>query len=188
VLSAIVGLCPAWPATSTTVALGYGFIPGSSPTSSFVTLYGQLNRQVTRLELTGPGLRLLLPRSAHRLFLAAFSPSARGVFALRAYLADGSTFSHAFTLPLTRREAGPWPGRRRRGALFNEGIGENIVTQSYNQIISRFGPPLKTFNKPGGVRCIYYDIIGYHTGWTFCFRGQGMVGAAANQRPPAGAH
>jgi hypothetical protein len=124
----------------------------------------------------------------HRLFLAAFSSSATGVYTLCAYLADGSTFSHAFTLPLGHREAGPWPGLRRRGALFNEGIGENIVTRSYNQIIRRFGPPLEAFTKPGGVHCIYYDVIGYETGWTFCFHGQGMVGAAGNQRAPAGAH
>ena len=170
------------------LTLEYDFIPGSSPTSPFVTVYGQLSRQVTRLELTGPGLRRSLPRSVHRLFLAAFSSSATGVFTLRAYLADGSTFTHAFTLPLGRREAGPWPGLRRRGALFNEGIGENIVTRSYKQIIRRFGPPLKAFTKPGGVRCIYYDVIGYQTGWTFCFHGPRMVGAAGNQRPLAGAH
>ena len=123
-----------------------------------------------------------------RLFLATFSSSATGVFTLRAYLADGSTFTHPFTLPLSRREAGSWPGFRRRGALFNEGIGENIVNESYDQIIRRFGPPLTTSTNPGGVRCIYYDVIGYETGWTFCFHGQGMVGAAGNQRPPASGH
>jgi hypothetical protein len=163
-------------------------VPGSSPTSNFVTLYGQLNQQVTRLELTGPGLRRWLPRSTHRLFVAAFSPSAAGVFTLHARLSDGSTFSHAFTLPLSRREAGSWPGLGRRGALSNEGIGENIINQSYEQIIARFGPPLKTFPGTGGVRCIYYDIIGYQTGWTFCFRGPRMARAAGNQPPPAGAH
>ena len=89
-------------------------------------IHGQLSRQVTRLELTGPGLQRLLPRSAHRLFLAAFSSSATGVFTLRAYLADGSAFSHAFTLPLGHREAGPWPGLRRRGgALQRRHRGEH---------------------------------------------------------------
>jgi hypothetical protein len=180
--------CQVWGGEPLVLTLEYDFIPGSSPTSPFVTVYGQLSRQVTRLELTGPGLRRSLPRSVHRLFLAAFSSSAIRVFTLRAYLADGSKFSPAFTLPLRRREAGPWPGLRRRGALFNEGIGENIVTRSYNQIIRRFGPPLKAFTKPGGVRCIYYDVIGYQTGWTFCFHGPRMVGAAGNQRPLAGAH
>ena len=170
------------------LTLQYDFVPGSSPTSRFVTVYGQVSRQVTRLQLTGPGLRRLLPRSVRRLFLAAFSSSATGVFTLRAYLADGSTFTHPFTLPLSRREAGSWPGLRRRGALFNEGIGENIVNESYDQIIRRFGPPLTTSTNPGGVRCIYYDVIGYETGWTFCFHGQGMVGAAGNQRPPASGH
>jgi hypothetical protein len=169
------------------LTLGYDSIPDSPPTSRFVIVYGQVNRQVTRLELTGPGLRRLLPLSAHRLFVAAFSPSAAGTFALRAYSADGSMFSHAFALPLPGHEAGQWPGLRRRGAIFNEGIGENIVTQSYEQIIARFGPPLKTFIKPGGIRCIYYDIIGYQTGWTFCFHGHAMAGAAGNHTPPAGA-
>lgn len=61
------------------------------------------------------------------------------------------------------------------------------MTRSYNQII-RFGPPLKAFTKSGGVRCIYYDVIGYPTGWTFCFHGPRMVGGAGNQRPPVGAH
>jgi hypothetical protein len=167
------------------LTLGYDSIPDSPPSSRFVTIYGQVTRQVTRLELTGPGLQRLLPLSAHRLFLAAFSPSAAGTFDLRSYSADRITFSHAFTLPLTRRGAGQWPGLRRRGALFNEGIGENIVSQSYNRIIARLGPPLKTVIKPGGIRCIYYDIIGYQTGWTFCFHGQAMTGAAGHQIPPA---
>jgi hypothetical protein len=31
------------------------------------------------------------------------------------------------------------------------------------------------------VRCIYYDIVGYEHGWTFCFHGQAIVRAAGNQ-------
>jgi hypothetical protein len=31
---------------------------------------------------------------------------------------------------------------------------------------------------------VYYDVIGYATGWVLCFRGQRMVSAAGNQTAP----
>jgi hypothetical protein len=111
------------------LTLGYGYIPRSDPVDRFTTVWGQVNSDVDRVELIGPGAaRVRLPLSAHRMFLAAFSPSARGVVRRVAQLADGSSFTHTFTLPLSHREAGAWPRLRRRGAVFNDGIGEDIIT------------------------------------------------------------
>jgi len=171
------------------LTLSSQFIPGSVPPTKFTIVYGQAATGVKRVELIDPGGRVTsLPLSAHRIFLVAFSPAARGVVRLRLLFAGGMSFMHAFSLPLIDREAGAWPRVRRRGAVFNYGIGENIVTDSYRQFIRQLGPPLRGFTKPNGVRCIYYDVVGYENGWTFCFQGQAMVGAAGNQAPPAGVH
>ena len=171
------------------LTLSYQFIPLSSPLAKFTAVYGQAATGIRSVELIGPGDRVTsLPLSAHRMFLVAFSPTARGVVRLRLLFADGMSFTHAFSLALTDRDMGSWPRVRRRGAVFNYGIGENIVTKSYRQIIRQFGAPLRSFTKPNGTRCIYYDIVGYENGWTFCFKGQAMVGAAGNQPPPAGVH
>jgi hypothetical protein len=169
------------------VVLGEDSVPGSA--GRFITVYGQAAGDVARVELIGPGARRVsLPLSAHRLFLASFAPSARGIVQLRAQLGDGATFSHTFRLPLARHESGPWPRVRRRGAVFDYEIGENITTESYRTVRRRFGPPLKTFDKPDTVRCVYYDVVGYATGWVLCFRGQRMVSAAGNQTAPKTAH
>jgi hypothetical protein len=171
------------------LTLSHEFIPLSAPVAKFTAVYGQVATGIRSVELIDPGDRVTsLPLSAHRMFLVAFSPTARGAFRLRLRFADGMSFTHAFLLPLTDREVGSWPRVRRRGAVFNYGIGENIVTESYRQILRRFGPPLRSFAKPKGARCIYYDIVGYENGWTFCFNGQAMVSAAGNQPPPAGVH
>ena len=53
--------------------------------------------------------------------------------------------------------------------------------------MKQFGPPLRSYVGPNGVHCIYYDIVGYDRGWTFCFKGQAMTSAAGNQAAPAGA-
>ncbi|HEX4671650.1 MAG TPA: hypothetical protein VH279_05260, partial [Solirubrobacteraceae bacterium] len=92
------------------LVLGEDSIPGSVPARRFLTVYGQAEGDVARVELIGPGARRVsLPLSAHRLFLASFAPSARGTVQLRAQLGDGATFSHTFRLPLARHESGPWP-------------------------------------------------------------------------------
>lgn len=169
------------------IALGENFIPRSVPLARFVAIYGQADREVAHVELLGPGSRRrLLPLSAHRLFVAAFSPSVRGVVRLRAQLADGSAFSHTFSLPVTKSESGAWPRTRRHGAVFDYEVGENITTESYRTVRRRFGAPLKTLIKPGNVRCVYYDVVGYTTGWVFCFKGEKMLGAAGSQTPPPG--
>ena len=93
--------CQVRAAAPLVLVLGENFIPGSSPVQRFITVYGQAERPVARVELVRPGARQVsLPLSAHRLFLAAFAPAARGIVQLRARLADGATFSHAFSLPL----------------------------------------------------------------------------------------
>jgi hypothetical protein len=171
------------------LTLSYQFIPRSSPLARFTAAYGQAAPGVSGVELVGPGDRKTsLPLSAHRTFLVAFSPTARGVVRLRLLFANGASFTHAFALPLTDREAGSWPRLRRRGAMFDGEIGENITTRSYRQIIRQFGPPLHSFIERKRTLCTYYDIVGYENGWTFCFRGQAMVGAAGNQPAPAGVH
>jgi hypothetical protein len=171
------------------LTLSHQFIPRSTPLAKFTAVYGQAATGIRSVQLIDRGDReTSLPLSAHRMFLVAFSPTARGAFRLRLLFADGVSFTHAFSHPLTNRDIGSWPRVRRPGAVFNYGIGENIVTESYRQIIHQFGPPLRSFAKPNGTRCIYYDIVGYENGWTFCFKGQAMVGAAGNQPPPAGVH
>jgi hypothetical protein len=159
----------------------------SSRVLRFTTLWGQVDPHVVGLELIGPDGSRTLPLSADRLFLVAFSPSERGAFRLVLRRRDGARFNHSFILPLTRLDAGAWPRLGRRGAVFSDApIGENVVTMSYREIVRKLGPPLRGFSRAGGVRCIYYDIVGYTSGWVFCFKGQGVVGAAANQAPPRG--
>lgn len=171
------------------LTVSYQYIPRSSPLARFTAVYGQVAPDVRAAELIGPGNRQTsLPLSVHRMFLVAFSPTARGAMQLRLLLASGASFSHGFSLPVTDREAGSWPRLRRRGAVFDSEIGESIVTKSYRQIIRRFGPPLRSFTKRNGTLCIYYDIVGEQNGWTFCFKGQAMTGAAGNQTAPPGVH
>ena len=165
------------------------FIPGLVGVHQFAVLLGQIGAGAAVAELIGPaGIRRSLPLSGHRMFLVALSRAARGEWRLLVPLVNGRTLRHSFRLPLTPRELGAWPRVRRRGAIFNQGIGENVVTKSLDQIVRQFGPPLRSYFEPNGGRCIYYDVVGYDRGWTFCFHGQAMTGAAGNQRPPATTH
>ncbi len=169
--------------------LADAYIPSSDPLARFTTVWGQVNADVAHLELIGPGAtRLSLPLSIHRMFSVAFSPSTRGAVSLVAQLADGASFAHPFTLPLTDREVGAWPRLRRRGAVFDDEIGENIVTKPFREIIRDYGPPLGSFTGRHDTRCIYYDVVGQPTGWTFCFKGQTMIDASGNQQPPPRSH
>lgn len=171
------------------LTLGDQFISGLVSGEVFPVLYGQAGAGVMTAQLIGPGAqRRSVPLSGHRIFLVAFSRVAHGAFRLSLRFADGTTLQHSFQLPMDPHEHGAWPRVRRRGALFNYGIGENIVTKSLDQIMKQFGPPLRSYVEPDGVRCIYYDIVGYDRGWTFCFKGQAMTSAAGNQAAPAGAH
>lgn len=168
------------------LTLGEQYIPRLLPIHLFPVLYGQADAGVRTVELIGPdAIRRSLPLSEQRTFLVAFSRAARGEFRLSLRFAGGATVQHSFELPLNQRDEGRWPRVRRRGAVFNYEVGEDIVTKSFEQIIRRFGPPLRSYSQPHGVRCIYYDVVGYRTGWSFCFKGQAMTAAAGNQARPS---
>lgn len=58
-------------------------IPYSWPVRRFAAVWGQVGVDVARVLLIGPGgARAVLPLSAHRMFLIAFAPSARGPYQL----------------------------------------------------------------------------------------------------------
>jgi hypothetical protein len=52
--------------------------------------------------------------------------------------------------------------------------------------VKRFGPPLATLSNSQGERCVYYDVVGYETGWSFCFKHGTMTAAGGTQTPPPG--
>ena len=150
-------------------------------------LVGQAPPGVTRLELLGLGGSHTLRLSAARMFLATFREAARGRVELRASLAEGRNLTSAFTLPLSSAQMQAFSDRfRRPGAVFNDEIGENIVGTPYRQVVKRFGRPLATLTKGGGERCVYYDVVGYATGWSFCFKHGTMTAATGSQTPPSG--
>lgn len=171
------------------VIAGDAAIPGRARASFATYVLGQASADVRRLALIGPNGTRTLPLSLHRLFLARFAPAARGPVRLVATSADGRRFSRVFSLPVSSSQADDRRWRNRRpGAVFNDEVGENILSASYQQIVRRFGAPLKTSIRPGGERCGYYDVVGYPTGWMFCFKHGTMIGAAGNQTPPTGVH
>jgi hypothetical protein len=118
---------------------------------------------VVRIELDGHQL----PLSPQRAFLAVL---ARGRPHLVATSATGER---------TRLTAGRV---RRAGAVFDDEIGESILTRSRAEVIRRFGAPAAT--RAG---CDYYQVVGddRRRGWRFCYRAGGvMTGASAGQRLP----
>ena len=150
-------------------------------------LIGQAPPGVQRLELIGLGGSRTLRLSAARMFLATFRDPAHGPVELRATLSDRRNVTSTFTLPLSSAQMRAFSERfRRSGAVFNDEIGENIVGTPYGQIVKRFGPPLATLSEGGGERCVYYDVVGYTTGWSFCFRHGTMTAASGGQTPPPG--
>jgi hypothetical protein len=164
--------------------IGESNIPGVGPLSYVV---GQAPPGVIRVELLGlDGSRKLRLSAAH-MFLATFAQAARGRVELRATLSDGRNLTNAFTLPLSSAELQAFSGRYRRpGAVFNGEIDENIVGTPYREIVKRFGQPLATLSNSHGTRCVYYDVVGYDTGWSFCFKHGTMTTASGNQIPPPG--
>jgi hypothetical protein len=149
-------------------------------------LVGQAPPGVTRVELLGLNGTRELRLSAAHMFLATFAQAARGRVELRATLSDGRNLTTAFTLPLSTAQMQAFSDRYRRpGAVFND-IGENILGTRYREIVKRFGPPLATLSNSHGERCVYYDVVGYDNGWSFCFKHGTMTGAGGNQTPPPG--
>jgi hypothetical protein len=63
---------------------------------------------------------------------------------------------------------------RPPGSIYNDEVGENVLTAPYDRIIELFGPPASRHGK-----CIKYKIVERPSDmWTFCFRGQKMVSAS----------
>ncbi len=118
-------------------SLGETVIPGLPGTATYVL--GQAPADLTQVQLIGPAASHPLPLSEHRVFLAVLSPSARGAVELRAVFADGQSLTSTFTLPLTANQIAGALRYRRPGAVFNDEVGENILTQSYRRVVSRFG-------------------------------------------------
>ena len=164
--------------------IGESSIPGAGPLSYVL---GQVPPGVSRVELVGlDGSRELRLSAAH-MFLATFTREARGRVELRARLADGRTLTDTFTLPLSTAQMQTFSDRYRRpGAVFNGEIDENIVGSPYPRVVKRYGQPLATVSNSRGEHCVYYDIVGYDTGWSFCFKHARMTAASGNQSPPPG--
>jgi hypothetical protein len=164
--------------------IGGSSIPGAGPLSYLV---GQAPPGVIRVELLGLNDSRELRLSAAHMFLATFAQAARGRVRLRATLSDGRKLTNAFTLPLSSAQMQAFSDRYRRpGAVFNGEIDENIVRTPYREIVKRFGQPLATLSNSHGERCVYYDVVGYDTGWSLCFKHGTMTAASANQIPPPG--
>jgi hypothetical protein len=63
---------------------------------------------------------------------------------------------------------------RPPGSVYDDEIGENVLTAPYSRIIQLFGPPASRHG-----RCIKYKIVGRSNDrWTFCFRGEKMISAS----------
>jgi hypothetical protein len=164
--------------------IGESSIPGAGRLSYLV---GQAPPGVIRVELLGLNGSRRLRLSAAHMFLATFAHAARGRVELRATLSDGRNLTNAFTLPLSSAQMHAFSDRYRRpGAVFNGEIDENIVRTPYREIVKRFGQPLATLSNSHGKRCVYYDVVGYATGWSFCFKHGTMTAATGNQTPPPG--
>ena len=62
---------------------------------------------------------------------------------------------------------------RPAGSVYNDEIGENVLTAPYDRVIELFGPPA---SKRGA--CIRYRIVREpKEQWEFCFKGQKMDSA-----------
>jgi hypothetical protein len=164
--------------------IGASSIPDAGTVSYLV---GQAPPGVIRVELLGLNGSRNLRLSAAHMFLATFTQAARGRVELRATVSDGQTLTNAFTLPLSTAQMQAFSDRYRRpGAVFNGEIDENIVGTPHREIVKRFGQPLATLSNSHGERCVYYDVVGYDTGWSFCFKHGTMTAAGGNQTPPPG--
>jgi hypothetical protein len=88
------------------------------------------------------------------------------------------------TATTTRAQAVPPPGpqyvpsahhkSRPQGFVYNDEIGENVMTATYDRIIQLFGPPASRHGE-----CIVYRVVKQpKSKWTFCFKGQKMISAS----------
>lgn len=179
--------CAVWGPDPLATSVGRTSIPSRPYFANYIL--GQAASDVIRVELIGPDGTVGLPLSSHRVFLAVFGPSARGQFDLRAELAGGHRFSRVMTFSLLGHQIrADLPRYRRPGAVFDDEVGESILGHSYRQIVRRFGAPLRTISSNHRERCVYYDVVGYPTGWKFCFRHSTLFAASGNQPAPPGIH
>jgi hypothetical protein len=69
--------------------------------------------------------------------------------------------------------------QRPPGSVYNDEIGENVVTASRDRITQLFGPPASTKGN-----CLRYRIVKQpKRQWEFCFKGQRMTGAGVVPAP-----
>lgn len=161
--------------------------PNSAPLLLATYLVGQAPRGATRVELVSADGSRKLKLSAARMFLVVFANSARGRVKLHLRAADGKVLSVAFTLPVSPHQMSAFSNRYRRpGTVFNGEITESIIGTSEVQIVRRFGRPLATLSSRNGERCVYYDVVGYATGWSLCFKHGTTVAASGGQKAPPG--
>jgi hypothetical protein len=138
---------------------------------------------IARIRLSGPGGRRTLPLSEHRAFLALYAHSVRGHVRITADRAGGGTAVRTASLPLSRATVFPGHQNRRRGAVFSDEVGENIIGRSYPSIVRRFGRPA-VVNRERGRRCTYYEVVGAGpVGWRFCFGDDGRLTTATGEQP-----
>jgi len=138
---------------------------------------------VRAVYLQGPGATRRLPLSAHRAFLAVYAANARGRVRIVSKLRRGRTVRR-FELPLSPRASFPQHRHRRRGALFNDEIGKDVMLLAYRQLVRRYGPPA-VLRRERGLRCAYYELVGFaNDGWRFCFTRAGRMDSARGNTPP----
>jgi hypothetical protein len=168
---------------SATAMIGLTSLPdrdGPSPTP----IAGVAPAGVRDVVVDGPGGPRRLPLSAHRGFLVLYSARARGQVRLISRLRQGSR-EKSFRLPLPgERSYSPLHRHRRRGAVFNDEIGEAILSSTSRQVVRRFGPPAAERTE-GGRRCAYYEVVGFaDDGWRLCFAPSGSMFSADGRKPP----
>jgi hypothetical protein len=92
-----------------------------------------------------------------------------------------SSATHTASTPATQPAKSTAPkyfpsahhAHRPPGFVYDDEIGENVLTAPYDRVIELFGPPA---SKQGD--CIHYRIVRQpKQQWEFCFRGQTMTGA-----------
>jgi hypothetical protein len=138
---------------------------------------------VRTVRVEGVGGTHALPLSAHRAFIAVYSPHARGTVRLVSQVGDREVV-RSFRLPVPDRLLlRAHHEHRRRGAVFNDEVGESITQLSYRQVVHRFGPPAAV-RREQGRRCAYYEVVGYaNDNWQFCFESDGQMHSAAGNQP-----
>jgi hypothetical protein len=154
---------------------------GPSPT----VISGVASPGVRGVRLEGLGGSRPLPLSKHRAFLAVYAPRARGKVSVVSQLGDRDVV-RSFDLPVPPRVyLAARHEHRRRGAVYDDEVGENITGRSYHQVARRFGPPA-AIRREQGLRCAYYEVVGSAgDGWRFCFARDGhMVSATGGSPPP----